>query len=163
KSRKIFLTACRVVQSLGVTKRRGRIIFVLLAVFFLGPNAPAKTKPGDWRVVENLEPGAHIIVNARHRYSCTVEGATDDQLFCWVQQRRSFHRISIAIPRTETRRDILLNLDRRPCRATPSSSIWERNRAGVVVDNLPAFRELLPNQAEHSTDVSHLALQMPLA
>ena len=103
KSRKIFLTACRVVQSLGLTKRRGRIIFVLLAVFFLGPNAPAKTKPGDWRVVENLEPGAQIIVKARHRYSCTVEGATEDQLFCWVHQRRSFHLISVAIPRAEIR------------------------------------------------------------
>ena len=103
KSRKVFLTGCRVVQALGLAKRRRNIVYLLLAVFLWCPTAHAKKKTDDWRVVENLEPGTHVIVKAQHKYSCTVEGATEEQLFCWVHKRRPFHLISIAIPRVEIR------------------------------------------------------------
>jgi len=101
ETRKIFLTACRMVQALALVRRRERIVFVLLVVFPLCPNARAKKKTDDWRVVENLEPGVSLIVKAQRKYACVLEGATDDQLFCWVHKRRSFHLISIAIPRGE--------------------------------------------------------------
>ena len=103
KFRQPSLTECRVFQTLAYATRRARILSCLLAVLLLGPNAQAKTKTGNWRVVENLEPGTHVIVKAQHKYACIVEGATEEQLTCWVHQRRSFHLVSITIPRAEVR------------------------------------------------------------
>lgn len=107
ESRKVFTTACRVIQARMSAKRRWHFsssavaIFVALVVLLLGPNAQARKKPGDWRAVENLEPGRHVIVKAQHKYGCTVEGATEEELVCWAHQRRSFRMVSIRIPRAE--------------------------------------------------------------
>jgi hypothetical protein len=106
KSRKIFLTGWRVIKALPPAKRRPRIFSSMLAVLaglFMGPNAQAKKNTGDWRVVENLQPGTHVIVKAQQKYSCTVEGATEEELTCWVHVRRSFRMVSIKIPRAEIR------------------------------------------------------------
>jgi hypothetical protein len=106
ESRKVFRTGCRVVQSLVPARRMRQIFSSMLASFlilFLGPDAQAKKNTGDWRVVENLEPGAHVIVKAQHKYGCTVEGATEEEIVCWVHQRRSFQMVSIRIPRAEIR------------------------------------------------------------
>jgi hypothetical protein len=51
----------------------------------------AKRNTEDWHLVENLEPGTHVIVKAQRKYVCIVEGATEEELTCWVHQRRSFH------------------------------------------------------------------------
>lgn len=75
----------------------------MLAALLLGASAQAKTKNGDWRAVEDLVPGTHVIVKAQSKYACTVEGANEDQLVCWVHQRRSFRTVSIVIPRAEIR------------------------------------------------------------
>src|SRR5579859_1752493 len=37
-----------------------------------------------------------------------------------------------------------------------------RNGAGVIVNNAPALRKSLPNQAEHSADVALRAREMPM-
>jgi hypothetical protein len=37
----------------------------MLVVLLLGPSAQAKTNAEDWQVVENLEPGTHVIVKAQ--------------------------------------------------------------------------------------------------
>ncbi len=106
KSRKVLLTGCRVVQARIPAKRRRQSLSSMLAalvVLFLGPNAQAKKKTGDWQVVENLKPGTHVIVKAQHKYACTVEGATDDELVCEVHLPRSFRTITVTIPRAEIR------------------------------------------------------------
>jgi hypothetical protein len=106
KSRRVFPTRCKIVQAVISAKRRRRILssaLVVLAMFFLGPSALAKKNAGDWQVVENLKPGTHVIVKAGHKYSCTVEGATEEELTCWVHLRRSFGTITVVIPRGEIR------------------------------------------------------------
>jgi hypothetical protein len=99
----VLRTAWRVVQAPIATKRRRQVLSSMLILLFLAVNTHAKAKAGDWRAVENLEPGTHVIVKAQRKYACTVEGANEDQLVCWVHQRRSFRTISIAIPRAEIR------------------------------------------------------------
>ena len=106
KSRKVFPTGWRVIQARIPAGHRRQIFSSMLAalvVLFLGPNAQAKKRTGDWRVVENLKPGTHVIVKAQHKYSCIVEGATDDELVCEVHQPRSFRTITMTIPRAEIR------------------------------------------------------------
>src|SRR6267378_2658285 len=44
-----------------------------------------------------------------------------------------------------------------------SCLLFRPDRAGVVVNDFPAVRKLLPHQREHSPDVAALALQVPLA
>src|SRR5216684_1918293 len=41
--------------------------------------------------------------------------------------------------------------------------LFRPDRAGVIVNDFPAVRKLLPHQREHSPDVAALALQVPLA
>jgi hypothetical protein len=82
KSRKIFLTGCRVVQTFVPVKHKWQIIFSLLVVLLLGSNAQART--GDWQAVKNLQPGARIIVKTQHRHPCIFVSATEDELFCDV-------------------------------------------------------------------------------
>jgi len=84
KSRKVFLTGCRVVQALVPAKRKRQIILSLLVVVLLGSNAQART--GDWRAVQDLQPGARIVVKTEHRYPCLFLSATEDELFCDVPQ-----------------------------------------------------------------------------
>ena len=106
KLRKIYLAGWRVIKA-PIPAKCGRRIYCLtiaaVVVLLGGPNAEAKKNTGDWLVVENLEPGTHVIVKAQHKYSCTVEGATEEELTCWVHLRRPFRMVSIGIPRAEIR------------------------------------------------------------
>ena len=103
KLSKIFPTGWRVIRARIPAKRWRQISFAMLVALLLGPNAQARKNAGDWRVVESLEPGTHVIIKARHKYSCAVEGATEEALTCWVHLPRSFRTISIQIPRAEIR------------------------------------------------------------
>jgi hypothetical protein len=103
ETRKVLTTAWRVVQAPIAAKHRRQIFFSMLVLLFLGSNTHAKTKNGDWRAVENLEPGTHVIVKAQHKCACTLEGANEEQLVCWVHVPRSFRTVSLAIPRAEIR------------------------------------------------------------
>lgn len=106
ESRKIFPTACKVVQALIPIRPWRQILSLVIATLLVGSNAlaqaQAQTQTGDWRAVENLKPGSHVIVKAQRRYACTVEGATEGELTCWVHQRW-FRIVSIVIPRSEIR------------------------------------------------------------
>ena len=101
--RKVLLTGWRNVQALIAAKRRRQMLCWMLVVLLLGPSAQAKRNTGDWQVVENLEPGKHVIVKAQRKYVRIFEGRTEEELTCWVHQRRFLHPISIAIPRAEVR------------------------------------------------------------
>ena len=107
ESRKIFPTGCKVVQALIPIRPWQQILSLVIAALLVGSNAQAQaqaqTQTGDWRAVENLEPGSHVIVKAQRRYACTVEGATESELTCWVHRRRPFRIVSIVIPRSEIR------------------------------------------------------------
>jgi len=104
ESRKIFPTGCKAFQALIPIRPWQQILSLVIATLFLGSNAQAQAQAqtGDWRAVENLEPGTHVIVKAQRRYACTVEGATEAELTCWVHHRL-FRTVSIAIPRSEIR------------------------------------------------------------
>ena len=99
KSRKVFPTACMVLQALIPAKRKRQIISSMVVVVLFGFTARAQT--GDWLAVENLKPGSRILVKAQHRYLCSVEGATDDELVCEVHPARSLRLSTIRIPRSE--------------------------------------------------------------
>jgi hypothetical protein len=101
KSRKVFLAGCRVVQPLVPAKCKRQIILSLLVVVLLGSNAQART--GDWRAVENLQPGAGIMVKTQYRYPCIFVSATDDELSCDFPQR---WRLGLPLRRTFPRREI---------------------------------------------------------
>jgi len=101
KSRKIFLTGCRVVQTFVPVKHKWQIIFSLLVVLLLGSNAQART--GDWQTVKNLQPGARIIVKTQHRHPCILVSATEDELFCDVPQH---WRLGLPAEMTFSRREI---------------------------------------------------------
>lgn len=103
KSRKVLQTSCKIVQAVIPAKRTRQILSAMLVVLLLEPNAQAKKQTGDWRVVENLQPGTHVIVKAQHKYACMVEGATDDELVCEVHLPRSFRTTTVTIPRAEIR------------------------------------------------------------
>jgi len=98
---KAFLTSSKGFRTLGPAKLMGRIIFVMLVVSLFVSRAQAQI--GDWRSVESLKPGSHVIVKAQHKYSCMVEDANDDQLVCEVHLPRPFRTITLAIPRAEVR------------------------------------------------------------
>jgi hypothetical protein len=76
-----------------------RIISSMLVLLMLGSSLQAQT--GDWRAVQNLKLGSRIIVKAQRRYLCSIDGATDDQLVCEVQKRRSLGHTTLTIPRAE--------------------------------------------------------------
>jgi hypothetical protein len=40
-------------------------------------------------VAENLEAGMHVIVKAQCKYVCIFGAAAEEELTCWVHQRRS--------------------------------------------------------------------------
>src|SRR6266481_7543 len=101
KSRKVFLTGLRVVQTLAPAKRKWQIISSLLVVLFLGSNAQAGTR--DWQAVKNLQPGARIIVKTQHRYPCIFVSATEDELFCDVPRH---WRLGLPAGMTFSRREI---------------------------------------------------------
>ena len=86
KSRKVFLTGCRVIQTFVPAKRKWQITSSLLVVLLLGSTAQAQT--GDWRAVQNLQPGARIMVKTQHRYPCIFVSATQDELVCDVPRHR---------------------------------------------------------------------------
>jgi len=99
KLRKVLLTGCRVIQALVPAKRKRQIISSLLVVLTLGSSVQAQN--GDWQAVENLKPGTRILVKARHRYLCSMEGAADDELVCEGRQHRSLRLSTLKIPRSE--------------------------------------------------------------
>ena len=84
-----------------VSNKQLRIISSMLVVLLFGSNAQAQT--GDWQAVENLKLGTRVIVKAQHRYACSVEGTTEEQLVCEVHQPRSFRTTTLTIPRAEIR------------------------------------------------------------
>jgi hypothetical protein len=102
--RKIFPTGCKVVQALIPIRPWQQILSLVIATLLVGSNAQAqgRAQTGDWRAVENLEPGIQVIVKAQRRYACTFEGATERELTCWVHHRW-FRTVSIAIPRSAIR------------------------------------------------------------
>jgi hypothetical protein len=85
KLRRVFPTACTVVQALLPANHKRQIISSMLVVHFFGTSAKAQT--GNWQAVENLQPGRPILVKAQRDYFCILEGANDDQLVCEVHQR----------------------------------------------------------------------------
>jgi hypothetical protein len=99
KSRKVFPTGCRVVQALVPAKCKRQIISSIVVVLFFEFTAQAQT--GDWQAVQNLKPGSRILVKAQHRYLCSMEGATDDELVCEGHQPRSLRLSTLTIPRSE--------------------------------------------------------------
>jgi hypothetical protein len=101
KSRKIFLTGCRVVQTFVPVKHKWQIIFSLLVVLLIGSNAQART--GDWQAVKNLQPGARIMVKTQHRHPCIFVSATEDELLCDVPHH---WRLGLPAGMTFSRREI---------------------------------------------------------
>ena len=99
RSREIFPTHCTVVQTLIPAKRKRQIISSMLVALFFGFTAQAQT--GDWQALQNLKPGSYILVKAHHRYRCSVEGATDDELICEGHLPRSLRVSTLRIPRSE--------------------------------------------------------------
>jgi hypothetical protein len=99
KSRKVFPTACKVVQALIPAKRKRQIISSMVVALLFASSAQAQT--GDWQAVQNLKPGAYILVKAQHRYRCSVERATDDELVCEGHLPRSLRLSTLIIPRAE--------------------------------------------------------------
>jgi len=100
KSHKVFPTLGTVVQALIPAKRKRRqIASSIIVAFFFAFTAQSQT--GDWQAVQNLKPGSHILVKAQHRYRCSVEGATDDELICERHLPRSLRMSSLRIPRSE--------------------------------------------------------------
>lgn len=97
--RKVFPTACRDILALVPIRDKRRIISSTLVVLLFGSSAQAQT--GDWHAVESLKPGSYILVKAQHRYRCSVESATDDELICEGHQRRSLRLFTLVIPRSE--------------------------------------------------------------
>ncbi len=84
------------------TNRKLPIIPSLLVVLMFASSAQAQT--GDWQAVQNLKPGTLISVKVRHRFLCSLEHATENELVCEVPE----HRLSrlpprITIPRGEVR------------------------------------------------------------
>ena len=110
KSRKVFETACQVLQA-AISRKRTRQLFLSLLVVLLLANTQAKGQAkaqvpsrgpsGDWQAVENLMPGTRISVKTGHRYHCAVEYVTDEELICEAQVPRSFRMNTLVIPRSE--------------------------------------------------------------
>src|SRR5215472_3001525 len=72
-------------------------------------------------------------------------------------------RPPLAFAQRSSAKEYVSDSDRRP-RASKLLGIRERHGARVVVDDLPAVGELLPDEGEHAAGVaSGFALQMPLA
>ena len=103
KSRKVFLTGCKAVQTLIPAKRWRQASFLMLVVLLAGLNGQAKTKTGDWQAVKNLKAGTHVIVKAQHKFWCSVANASEEELVCEVRHPRSFQTFTLVIPRAEIR------------------------------------------------------------
>ncbi len=93
------------------TNRKLPIIPSLLVVLMFGSSAQAQT--GDWQAVQNLKPGTRISVKARHRYLCSLESATEDELVCKVPE----HRLSRLPPRITIPRGEVREVRLAPCQA----------------------------------------------
>jgi hypothetical protein len=101
KSRKVFLTGCKVFQAFVPAKCKRKIISSLLVVLLIGPNALAQK--AEWRAVENLRPGARILVKTQHRYRCIFVSATEDELSCDIPH---YWRLGLPAGMTFSRREI---------------------------------------------------------
>lgn len=83
--RRVFRTACRVFRA-AFPSRLKRLIEVWTISGLFAASVQAQT--GDWRAVEILKPGSPVRVRTdERRIRCSVEGATDTELFCEVQGR----------------------------------------------------------------------------
>ena len=101
KARKVFQTGCRILQTFVPAKRKRQIISAVFVVLLFGSNAHART--GDWRAIQNLQPGARIMVKTQHRHPCIFVSATDDELFCDIPQH---WRLGLPPGMTFSRREI---------------------------------------------------------
>jgi hypothetical protein len=108
KLRKVFPTACMVVQALMPANRWRQFFSLIIAGLLLQSSAQAQT--GDWQAVENLKTGSYILVNAQHRYRCSIESVTDDNLICERRPPHSSRLFALTIPRSEIREIRLLPL-----------------------------------------------------
>ena len=106
KLRKVFPTACMVVQALIPANRRRQILSSMIVALLFQSSAQAQA--GDWQAVENLKTGSHILVKAQHRYRCSVEGVTEDNLICVGNLPHSSRLSVLKIPRSEIREVRLL-------------------------------------------------------
>src|SRR5260370_36663243 len=61
----------------------------------------AQAQTADWQAVQNVKRGTYILVKAQHRYRCSVERATDDELICEGHLPRSLRVSTLRIPRSE--------------------------------------------------------------
>jgi hypothetical protein len=98
--RRVFRTACMVLRAAFPSRLKRQIVVWAISVLFA---ASVQAQTGDWRMVENLKPGSWVRVrtDAQRRIQCSVEGATDTELFCEVHVRRSLRTSTLSIPRSE--------------------------------------------------------------
>lgn len=111
--RKVFRTGCREVPALVPVRRMRQIVSSMLVMLLLTANTQvqlqtqAQVQPrggiGDWNIVKSLMPGTRISVKTQHRYRCSVENGTDDELYGEVHVPRSFRVIRLLIRRSEIR------------------------------------------------------------
>jgi hypothetical protein len=99
KSRRIFPTTCKVVQTLFPANYTRQIISSLLVVLLFGSSVQAQR--GDWQTVRNLPSGSRILVKTKHRYICSFDLATEDQLVCAEQSHSSLGTLTLMISRAE--------------------------------------------------------------
>ena len=99
--RSVFRTACMVLRAAFPSRLKRQIVVWAISVLFFAASVLAQT--GDWRAVENLKPGSRVRVrtDAQRRIACSVEGATDTELFCEMHVRRSLRTSTLSIPRPE--------------------------------------------------------------
>ncbi len=96
-----FRTVCMVPRTAFPSRLKRQIVVWAISVLFFAVSVQAQT--GDWRAVESLKPGSRVRVrtDAQRRIACSVEGATDTELFCEVHVRRSLRTSTLSIPRSE--------------------------------------------------------------
>jgi hypothetical protein len=99
KSCGVFPTTCKVVQTLFPANCTRQIISSLLVVLLFGSSVQAQR--GDWQVVRNLPSGSRILVKTKHRYICSFDLATEDQLVCAEQSHSSLGTLTLMISRAE--------------------------------------------------------------
>ncbi|HEV2195866.1 MAG TPA: hypothetical protein VGR55_09795 [Candidatus Acidoferrum sp.] len=111
ESRRVFPTACRIVQTPLLAKRRRQLFASLLVALLLGANSQAQDqaqaqvqageRASDWQVVKNLLRGTRIAVKTQHHYRCWAENVTDDELVC--EAHTPLKAVTLVIRRSEIR------------------------------------------------------------
>lgn len=109
--RRVFRTGCQVLRALVPATCMHQIISSMLVLLLLTASTQAQLQTqtqvqtrggiGDWNIVKSLTPGTRISVKTQHRYRCSVEDVTDDELYCEEHVPRSYRMITLAIRRSE--------------------------------------------------------------